>query len=58
MSLLSNFIRTQLLKAVETEFAAHLPEVQALVIKEMEDFANECMQWVKDKLDIKDAPKE
>ena len=54
MSLLSSFIRNQLLKAVEAEFADHLPEVQSLVVKEMQDFAAECTQWVEDKL----SPKE
>ncbi len=57
MSLLSSFIRNQLLKAVEAEFADHLPEVQAVVVKEMQDFAAECTQWVEDKLAPK-APEE
>lgn len=58
MSLLSSFIRNQLLKAVEEQFTSHAPEVQALVLKEMQEFGGECIQWAQDKLGIEDKPSE
>jgi len=56
MSLLSSFIRNQLLKAVEEEFQAHTPEMKAMVINEMQAFAAECTDWVAKKLDNQDQP--
>ena len=50
MSLLSSFIRNQLLKAVEEEFQAHAPELQARVLDEMEAFGAECTGWVAEKM--------
>lgn len=50
MSLLSSFIRNQLLKAVEEEFASHIPEMQAVVLDEVSSFGTECLHWVNEKL--------
>jgi len=58
MSLLSSFIRNQLLKGIEDEFVSHLPEVQEKIIEEVGDFAQECAAWVKDKLGGNDASSE
>ena len=55
MSLLSSFIQNQLLKALEAEFVAHAPEMQEVIVSEVESFANQAMDWVKDKLHAKEA---
>lgn len=57
MSLLSSFIRNQLLKAVEEEFHSHAPEMKAKVLDEMQAFAGECNDWVNKKLSG-DEPKQ
>lgn len=53
MSLLSSFIRNQLLKAVEQEFHEHEPHIKELIIKEVGDFASECVAWVESKVSPK-----
>jgi len=53
MSLLSSFIRNQLLKAVEKEFVDHAPDMQALIVKEIGEFASECVAWVESKVSPK-----
>lgn len=58
MSLLSSFIQNQLLKALEAEFALHAPEVQAVIVTEVTNFANQALQWVEAKLNDIQQPKE
>jgi len=55
MSLLSSFIQNQLLKALEAEFVAHVPEMQQVIVGEVEAFANQALEWVKDKVQDKEA---
>lgn len=50
MSLLSTFIQKQLLKALEDEFVAHEPDIQATILSEVEAFANQALSWVNSKL--------
>jgi hypothetical protein len=50
MSLLSSFVQNQLLKAIETEFAAHAPDIQEAIVAEVQAFANQALQWVESKL--------
>lgn len=54
MSLLSSFIRNQLLKGLEDEFVSHLPEVQEKIVEEVGSFVEECSQWVNSKLGAKE----
>lgn len=57
MSLFSSFIRNHLLAAVEAEFSAHAPNVQSVIIDEINSFAGEALAWVDGKLHIEQAPK-
>lgn len=50
MSLLSSFIRSHLINAIENEFVKHEPEVKDKVIDEMRQFSNEAMEWVDSKM--------
>lgn len=50
MSLLSSFIRNQLLKAIEEQFVNNEPEIQEEIVKQVEEFAAECIEWVNNKL--------
>jgi recombinational DNA repair ATPase RecF len=50
MSLLMNFVRNQLLSALEAELANHAPEVKALIIQEIEMLAKEVLNWVENKI--------
>lgn len=58
MSLLSSFIQNQLLKAIESEFVAHEPDIQSAIVSEVESFANQALQWVKNKTKITIPPSE
>jgi len=55
MSLLSSFIRNQLLKGLEDEFVSHEPAIQESIIEQIEAFASECMEWVNSKLNGNDS---
>jgi hypothetical protein len=50
MSLLSSFIRNQLLKGLEEEFVSHESDIQESILEQIEAFASECMEWVNSKL--------
>jgi hypothetical protein len=52
MSLLSTFISTQLIKAIEHEFMNHSQDIQKVIIEEVKNFLMEATQWVESKLDI------
>lgn len=59
MSLLSSFLRNQLLKGLEDEFVSHVPEIQKKIVEEVGAFAQECADWVNGKLGNQvDAPSE
>ncbi len=50
MSILSKFISTQLISAIENEFIHHAPEIQAVIISEIKHFLAEGYAWVEKKL--------
>jgi len=50
MSLLSSFIRNQLLKAVEQEIAEHAPEAKQVAIEQMSAFGQEVIDWAAKKI--------
>lgn len=50
MSLLSSFIRNQLLKGLEDEFVSHEPDIQDVIVEQINSFAAECLEWVNSKL--------
>lgn len=50
MSILSSFIRNQLLKGLEDEFVSHEPEIQEEIVQQIGEFAAECLEWVHSKL--------
>lgn len=50
MSLLSSFIRNQLLKVVEQEIAEHAPEAKQVAIEQMKAFGEEVVEWAEKKL--------
>jgi len=51
MSLLSKFITSNLIKAIEEEFISHAPDMQQRIIEEVESFAHQAFDWVKNKLE-------
>ena len=53
MTILSTFMQTQLLKAIEAEFLAHEPEIQAVILHEVTLFSQKAAQWVNTKLQEK-----
>lgn len=50
MSLLSTFISTQLIKALEHEFVNHAPEIQQVIIQELQDFLAQGAAWIENKV--------
>lgn len=52
MSLLSSFIRNQLLKAVQEEIANAAPQLKELAIQELREFADEVIKWTETKVNI------
>lgn len=58
MSLLSTFISTQLIKALEHEFVNHEPEMQALILNEVQAFVSEAVAWVQSKMEPSNGDKE
>lgn len=50
MSLLTSFVREHLLKSLEEELKKHAPEIQQAVINEIQEFSNQALEWVKNKL--------
>lgn len=56
MSLLSNFISTQLIQALEHEFVNHAPDVQSLIVTEIQNFLTQGAAWVESKINHQQAP--
>ena len=54
MSLLSSFIASHLIPALEQALIAHEPEAQALILGEIEALGAKVGDWVKDKLSQKE----
>jgi hypothetical protein len=53
MSLLSSFLSTHLIPALESAFIAHEPEAQAALLAELSSLADQVSAWLESKL----APK-
>ena len=56
MSLISTFISTQLIKAIENEFLNHSPEIQAAIINEIQHFISQVSDWATKKLSSTSTP--
>jgi hypothetical protein len=50
MSLLSSFIASHLVPALENAFAAHEPEMQAALLNEIKELTYEVGAWIENKL--------
>jgi hypothetical protein len=50
MSIVSTFLSTHLLALLETEFASHAPDIQAVVVSEMQAFVSAAATWIESKL--------
>ena len=46
MSLIASFIASHLIPALEASFAAHEPEMQAALLKEVSDLAEQVGAWI------------
>lgn len=55
MSLISSYIRNELLKQLQEEYNSHSDEIKEKAIEELQNFAEELMGWVKSKLTEKSA---
>lgn len=54
MSLLSLFLRSHLVPALESAFISHTPELQAALVNEVETLGNKLLDWVDTKIKPKD----
>lgn len=52
MSLLSNFIRNNLIKALEAELIDLAPDLKALALRELKELGNQVVEWAEEKLNI------
>lgn len=52
MSLLSNFIRNNLLKALEEELIDLTPELKAMALRELKELGVQVVQWAEEKLNL------
>ncbi len=50
MSLLSSFVTSHLIPAFESAFQAHEPELQAALLKEIQDSSNAVATWLNSKI--------
>ncbi len=50
MSLLSTFVTGHLLHAIETQFVAAEPALQAMLVEEVKELASELSTWLNSKL--------
>jgi hypothetical protein len=50
MSLLTSFITNQLIKTLESQFAAHEPQMQMAFVAEVAAALNDVMSWVNAKV--------
>lgn len=50
MSLLSNFIVTHIVQALEQQFLSHEPDLQQAFLNEVSAFVQEIAQWLEAKL--------
>lgn len=52
MSLLSNFISTNLLNELEAAFIAHEPDLQLALLNEVQVFSAQLVQWIEKKITV------
>jgi hypothetical protein len=52
MSLLSNFIKNNLIKALEDELIDMAPELREMAIKEIKELGLQAVQWAEEKLNF------
>lgn len=52
MSLLSNFIRNNLIKALEEEVVDMAPNLREVALNELKEFGHEIIAWVEEKLNL------
>lgn len=52
MSLLSSFIRNNLLKALEEELQDHTPELKAIALRELKELGQQVVEWAESKLHL------
>lgn len=52
MSILSKFIRTHLLQAIEEEIAAETPELKQVAMDELRAFGLEIINWVESRVHL------
>lgn len=57
MSLLSTFLISHFIPALESAFVSHEPEMQAALLKEVEAFGGQLGVWITSKMEAT-APKE
>ena len=50
MSLLSTFLVSHLVPALETSLVAHAPDAQAAILAEIEAFSSEVSSWLVNKM--------
>lgn len=58
MSLLSEYVQKEFLKSLEAEFIAHAPDLQKVIINEIQVFAADLTTWIESKMDSQPKPKE
>ena len=51
MSLLSSFVKNQLIPSLESSLESHAPEIQEAMLKELKLFIEHFGEWLKDKLE-------
>ncbi len=52
MSLLSTFIRNNLIKALEEELLSHSPELKDLALREVRELGQQVVEWAEKKLNV------
>lgn len=52
MSLISTFIRNNLIKALEEELISKSPELKDLALREVQELGQQVVQWAESKLNM------
>jgi hypothetical protein len=55
MSLLSSFVATQFVKALEEQFLSHMPEVQQAFLNEVAALVKIVSDWIESKINMQGA---
>ena len=56
MSLLSSFIVSRIVKALEEQFLSHVPELQQAFLNEVSSLVKVVSDWVESKMNVQGAP--